>query len=136
MFKVYYKDTRTKSVNICSLSTYFRPFSTVCIVDLEQVNVCWSIFAVGRYVKKVTGQVEWSLYAGEHEKPTNTNFLASSIPVGNYMFKVIKRNTRARCEIFSKLPERCSWCRSGVIIVNFEHMSHLGLVFLLLSLSR
>ena len=28
------------------------------------------------------------------------------------------------------------WCRSGVFIVNFEHISHLGLVFLLLTLSR
>ena len=28
------------------------------------------------------------------------------------------------------------WCRSGVFIVNFEHISHLVLVFLLLTLSR
>ena len=28
------------------------------------------------------------------------------------------------------------WRRSGVFIVNFEHISHLGLVFLLLTLSR
>ena len=27
-------------------------------------------------------------------------------------------------------------CRSGVVIVNFEHISHLALVFLLLILSR
>ena len=29
-----------------------------------------------------------------------------------------------------------SYCRSGVVIVNFEHISHLALVFLLLILSR
>ena len=44
------------------------------------------------------------------------------------------------CEICSKLtiktPERCHWRRSGVFIVNFEHISHLFLVFLLLTLSR
>ena len=44
------------------------------------------------------------------------------------------------CEIYSKLtikiPERCQWGRSGVFIVNFEHISHLVLVFLLLTLSR
>ena len=45
-------------------------------------------------------------------------------PAGNYMFKVINRNTRTRCEI-------CQWCRSGVFIVNFEHILHLVLVFLL-----
>ena len=57
-----------------------------------------------------------------------------------YMFKVSNRNTRARCEICSKLtmktPERHHWRRSGVFIVNFEHILHLVLVFLLLTLSR
>ena len=61
-------------------------------------------------------------------------------PAGNYMFKVNNRNTRTRCEICSKLtiktPERRQWRRSGVFIVNFEHISHLVLVFLLLTLNR
>ena len=61
-------------------------------------------------------------------------------PVGNYILKVNNRNTRARCEICSKLtiktPERDYWRRSGVFIVNFEHISHLVLVFLLLTFSR
>ena len=53
------------------------------------------------------------------------------------MFKVIKKKkTRARFEIYSeltiKMPERR---RSGIFIVNFEHISHLVLVFLLLTLS-
>ena len=55
------------------------------------------------------------------------------------MFKVNNRNTRARCEICSKLiikiPERRQWRRSGIFIVNFEHISHLVLVFLLLTLN-
>ena len=62
------------------------------------------------------------------------------IPAGIYLFKVNNRNTRTRCEICSKLtintPERRQWRRSGVFIVNFEHISHLVLVFLLLTLSR
>ena len=45
-----------------------------------------------------------------------------------------------RCEICSKLiiktPERRQWRRSDVFIVNFENISHLLLVFLLLTLSR
>ena len=61
-------------------------------------------------------------------------------PVDMYMFKVSKRNTRTRCEICSKLtiktPERHQSRRSGVFIVNFEHISHLTLRFLLLTLSR
>ena len=63
----------------------------------------------------------------------------SNTPAGNYMFKVNNRNTRARCEICSKLtiktPERPHLHCSDVFIVNFEHISHLVLVFLLLTLS-
>ena len=67
-------------------------------------------------------------------------FWNSSFPAGIYLLKVNSRNTRARCEICSKLtiktPERRHWRLSGVFIVNFEHISHLGLVFLLLTLKR
>ena len=61
-------------------------------------------------------------------------------PAGNYMFKVNKGNTRASREICTKLttkiPERRQQCRSSVFNVNFKHISHLVLVFLLLTLSR
>ena len=61
-------------------------------------------------------------------------------PTGNYLFKVNNRNTRTRCEICSKLTiktlERLPWRCSGVFIVNFEHISHLVLKSLLLTLSR
>ena len=60
------------------------------------------------------------------------------IPARSYMFKGNKRNTRT-CEICSKLtiktPEWRQWRRSGVFIFNFEHISHLVLVFLLLTLN-
>ena len=62
-----------------------------------------------------------------------------SDPVGNCMLKVNNRNTRTMCEISSKLtiktPERRHWRRLGVFI-NFEHIWHLVLVFLLSTLSR
>ena len=52
------------------------------------------------------------------------------------MLKANNRNTRTRCEICSKLtiktPEQRRR-RSGVFILNFEHISHLVLVFLLLT---
>ena len=45
------------------------------------------------------------------------------------MFKVNYRNTRARCEICSKLtiktPKRRHWRLFGVFIAKFEHVSHL-----------
>ena len=63
-----------------------------------------------------------------------------AIPTVNYIFKVNNRNTSRRCETCSKLtiktPERRHWRRSGVVIVNFEHISHLVQVFLVLTRSR
>ena len=64
----------------------------------------------------------------------------SPMPAGNHMFKVNNSNTRTRCETCSKLriktTERGLWRRSGIFIVKFEHISHLFLVFQLLSLSK
>ena len=65
--------------------------------------------------------------------------LARRFPAGIYQLRVNNRNTRTRCEICSNLsiktPERHQWRRSGIFIVNFEHISHLVLVFLLLTLN-
>ena len=59
------------------------------------------------------------------------HLLVEETPANIYLFKV---NT-----VYSKLtiktPERCHWHRSGVFFVNFEHILHLALVFLLLSLN-
>ena len=61
-------------------------------------------------------------------------------PAGNYMFKTNYRSTGTRYEICSKLTiktsERRHWRCAGVFIVNFERISHLVLVFSLLTLSR
>ena len=48
-----------------------------------------------------------------------------------YLFKVNNTNTRKRCEICSKLT-----IKTPEVIVNFEHVSHLFLVFLLLTLNK
>ena len=60
-------------------------------------------------------------------------------PVGNHMLKFNNRNTRTKRETCSELiiktAEWRQWRRSGVF-VNFEHISHLTLLFLLLTLSR
>ena len=60
------------------------------------------------------------------------------------LFKVNNRNTRKRCEIHVeicskstiKTSERRHWRRSGVFTVSFEHISHLFLVFLLVTLIK
>ena len=60
-------------------------------------------------------------------------------PPGIYLLKVYGRNTRRRCEKCSvltvKTQDRRQWRCSCVFIVNFEHISHLVLVFLLLTLN-
>ena len=52
----------------------------------------------------------------------------SHILAGIYLLKVNNRNTRARCEM-------CSELTINVFIVNFEHILHLVLVFLMLTLN-
>ena len=67
----------------------------------------------------------------------NKNMAIQDIkPAGNYMFKVNKENARTKSQICSRLTTKTPG-RSGIFIVNFEHVSNLVLVFLLfLSLSR
>ena len=69
---------------------------------------------------------------------SNLHIRICKYPAGIYLLKVNNRNTKTRSEICSKLtikiPER-DWWRSGIFIVNFEHISHLVLVFLLLTLN-
>ena len=59
-------------------------------------------------------------------------------PACIYFPQVNNRNARKRCNIClkstTKTPERRLWRCSGVFIFNFEHISHLILVFLLLTL--
>ena len=62
-----------------------------------------------------------------------------TVPAGIYLLKVNNRNTRARCKICSKLiikHQNNAWRHCGVFIVNFELISHLVLVFLMLTLNR
>ena len=56
---------------------------------------------------------------------------------GNYMFKVNNRiKVWNKFKVNNKASERRQWCRTGVFIVNFGHILHLILVFLLLTLRR
>ena len=61
------------------------------------------------------------------EAVTFENF---SFPVGIYMLQVNNRENRTRWKICSKLT-----IKIGVFIVNFKRISHLVLVFLLLTLN-
>ena len=56
-------------------------------------------------------------------------------PGNFYLFKFNNRNTRKRCELSSKLRINTVESLFGVFIVDFEHISHSFLVFLLLNLN-
>ena len=72
----------------------------------------------------------------EQKEATASNLCDNDIfPTGIYLFKVNNINTRTKCEISSKLTTNTRR-RSGVFVVNFEHILHLVLVFLLLTLNR
>ena len=105
------------------------------IVDFEHGSVYWVSFPAGfgRSSNALIVYLKMSSFIELTLKRANCG------QGGNYVFKVNNRNTRTMREICSKLtikiPERCQWRRSGIFIVNFEHISRLVLVFLLLTLN-
>ena len=52
-----------------------------------------------------------------------------------YFFHHCKTRFERSSKLTFKTTEWCQWCRSAVFIVDFEHIAHLGLVFLLLILN-
>ena len=88
----------------------------------------------------LTNLIVFAFALGAH--PVSLNLTREGVSVlrnpGNkYMLKFNNRDTRKRCEICSKSKittlERRQWLSSGVFIVDFERISHLFLVLLLLT---
>ena len=74
----------------------------------------------------------------EWDNLSGTVFIGSYFIKSNiHLFKISNSNSRKRYEICSKLtretPERRRWRRSSVFIVNFEHILHIFLGFVLLT---
>ena len=70
-----------------------------------------------------------------------SNEKSTSLCLASYNhLKVNNRNTEKMCEICSELTIKTSewrhWRRSGVFIVNFEHISHLFVLFVLITLDK
>ena len=69
-----------------------------------------------------------NLILAKIEKQSSLPLLIFKNPAGIYLLKVNNRNTRARCEICSKLtiktPER-QWRRSGLFIVKTLNIFHI-----------
>ena len=91
-------------------------------------QVCDTLFSKS---KLFCNEVISSAFPTNNLFQTNISEFQVAYTHGNYIFKVNNRNITTRCEICSKLT--INFC---VFIVKFEHISHLVLVFLLLTLSR
>ena len=122
----------TRSTNFCELYQLFN-----LEAKLQANGVIESI--VKEVIKKQLRNAA-KRKGGEQMQMMQMIGLIRPILASIYLLKVINRNSRTRCEICSKLeiiiPERRQWRRSGIFIVNFEYVSHLVLVFLLLTLGR
>ena len=99
----------------------------------------WGCFT-SRIFRSLTLNTAWLQYSSKQlhvqsQQQKNT----TRFPVNIYLFEVNNRNTK-RCEIISKLTikplEQRHWGRSGVSFVNFERISYLFLVFVLLTLNN
>ena len=120
----------------------FIIFALEALKSLKKRNFKTCVYIVN-YSNKMSGEIleipliKWKFYYLQ-QIWFYACFLFFS-PAGIYLLKVNCRNTRARCEICSKLKiktsEWCHWQCSVVFIVNFEHISHLVLVFQFLTLS-
>ena len=121
----------------CVYANLLRPFHATGVY--ETCGTCSFLIFSGSIER---GQ-RHEMYQWTHDlnyKDTKWLCTGCDIPAGNYTFTVGNGNTGTRCQIYSKLTQKTlepsQWRRSGVTIVNFEHISHLVLVFLLLTLSR
>ena len=114
----------------------FCPFFIFDKITVETSNgVTW--FAIDLNLTFLFSRVQTVL---------NSSFTLSipscCIPASIYLFRVVSRNTRTMYKIYVKLtiktPVRrpCQYRRSGVFVVNSEHISHIVLVFFLLILNQ
>ena len=137
----------------CTNGTKSRNASQIYILDLQPCAYC--IYKFFDFADHDTDIVKSSNFPQFHDqrsfpvpmteeldnylKNSVSNCVNSKNPVNIYLFQV-NRDARKMCEICSKLtiktPEQRHWRRYGVFIVNFEHISHIFLVFLLLTLKK
>ena len=131
--------------------------SQVCTFFVVILTLCFVLFQSTEYVPSIswfsrnctTTQLHWTeserrfhvgtkQVCGMSQVPDDEDFLQCSADI--YLLKVNNRNTRKRCETCLKLTmktaEQRQWCCSSVLIINFEHMLHLFLVFLLSTLNK
>ena len=61
--------------------------------------------------------------------------MLQTFPAGMFQLQVNNRNTRTSCEIYSELTRKTPKTLTLILTVNSGYISHLVLVFLLLTLN-
>ena len=140
------KVTQTLWERILKLNCYkvifYNIFASRCFLQIFTVNVyhnvkllCWVKTLVFFLFFFACPFFAWHFLFLSFTKEVGKQV---TIPAGIYLLKVSNRNTKTRCEICSKLirktSEQCQWSCSCVFIINYDHISHLFLMFLLLTL--
>ena len=113
--------------------------------ERRQLKLFWCFIGNFQYIYYITVQFLFQILCN-YLRGTISGWCFTSLPTEiirkpnpaiTYLFKVNNRNTRTRCDIYSKLtiktPERHQSRCFDVFIVNFKHISQLVLVFLLLT---
>ena len=90
-------------------------------LDLNVLNVVLTLFEVNN----------------DDNRTTLVDFVLVSLVLSTYQVDIYLFKVNNKCERCSKLTVKTPGVKiSGVFIVNFEHFSHLFLVFLLLTLNK
>ena len=109
---------------------HWRSSGGVFIANFKHVYCSWCIWTCLFPGRAADNAISNILTCRLYSIPFSSQFRRFTSPAGICL--VNTRNTRKRCEIFAKLtiktPERRQWLRSGVFMVDFEHISHLVLV--------
>ena len=123
-------------------STHYRSLAFYFIPSNHQKTSGFPMFS-GRYRKRLVawkGSIKTLYYYILNHHSSLIFFYKVACtrcysPTKNYRFKVNNKNTKGMYEIYSKFTVKTpeGRRRSGVFIVNFEHISRLVLVFLLLT---
>ena len=166
VFKVNNKNPRTSSLPLflcfcCELWTYFTPFSSASIVDFQQVNISWysillvfvvyhisvawrgALWVVLKTVIKASQRIKLLrslFYPSWHcsqvvikNTTTYVGYLASQL---TFTWSKSTIETLRKWVNKFKVNNTRQWHHSDCFIVNFEHLAHLFLVFLLLALNK
>ena len=97
-------------------------------------------FSFGGHIASLLKLLQIEVNSESYNSVLKKHKFCQSILANIYLLKVNNRNTTRRCDICSKLttktPERRKRRRPDVFIINFEYISHIFVVRLLLTWTR